>query len=509
MKLKTAINPTRKENFSLWYQNIIKEADLAENSDVKGCMIIKPWGYSIWEKITFFLDKLLKNLDYNNAYFPLLIPKSFLEKESKHIQGFSKECAIVTHTKLVLDKDGFLVPSSKLKEPLIIRPTSETIIGVSFSKWISSYRDLPIKINQWANVVRWEMRTRLFLRTTEFLWQEGHSAFSTEKEAHIETYSIINKYKNFLENYMCIPSYIGEKTILEKFPGAQITMCLEAMMQDKKSLQLCTSHFLAQNFSKAFNIKFNNKIGKQDYAWTMSFGITTRIIGALIMLHADDNGIILPPKISPYQVIILPRINNEIEENKKKILEYSINLKNQLEKLIFFEEKINVFIDKKDEANGQKLWNWIKKGIPIIIEIGEKEIQSNIITFYKRNILNPNTKFFLNKEELIKNLNNILEKMNSEIYISAFNNMIKNTTYIKTKEEFYNLLDNNLENKNFIICHWKENSEIEQYIKNKYSISVRCILNNHNCIFSNIPIIDKCIFSGEKTDKTAIFAKSY
>ena len=354
------------------------------------------------------------------------------------------------------------------------------------------------------------MRTRLFLRTTEFLWQEGHSAFSSKEEAYRETYSIIHKYQNFLKNYMCIPSYLGRKTNLEKFPGAEITVCLEAMMQDKKSLQLCTSHFLARNFSKVFNIKFNNNTGQEDYTWTMSFGITTRIIGALIMLHGDDNGIVLPPRISPYQVIILPRIYNEIEENKKNILKYAIDLKNQLEKLTFFEEKMNVFIDTKDFSNSKKLWNWIKKGIPVIIEIGQKEIKSNIITFYKRNILNPNTKFFLNKETLIKTLNSILEKMNEEIYLSSYNNMIQNTKYIKTKEEFYYLLNNkNLENKNFIICHWKENPEIEKDIKNQFSINIRCVLNNHNNIFSNIPIIGKCIFSGEKTDQTAIFAQSY
>ena len=342
---KTAIVPTREENYAEWYQEVIKGADLAEHSPVRGCMVIKPWGYELWEQIKSFLDKRFKETGHQNAYFPLFIPLSFLEKEAEHVEGFAKECAVVTHHRLEKNAQGRLVPSGELEEPLIVRPTSETIIGEMFSKWIASYRDLPVLINQWANVVRWEMRTRLFLRTAEFLWQEGHTAHATKEEALEETKRMLEVYAEVIEKHLAIPVIRGEKTARERFPGAVNTLTLEAMMQDGKALQLCTSHFLGQNFAKASKIQFSSKEGQLEYVWTTSWGSTTRLIGALVMMHSDDDGLILPPHVASAHVVILPIVHKE--ETKEKVYGYCQTLKEELEKISYLGAPLKVVFDQR------------------------------------------------------------------------------------------------------------------------------------------------------------------
>jgi len=383
MSKKNAITPTREEDYATWYQEVVKAADLAEHSPVRGCMVIKPWGYGLWENIQRILDKKIKDTGHKNAYFPIFVPLSFLEKEATHVEGFAKECAIVTHHRLE-KKDGKLSPAedSKLEEPLIVRPTSETIIGEMFSKWVESYRDLPLLINQWANIVRWEMRTRLFLRTAEFLWQEGHTAHRTKKEALKEVFKMLGEYKDFLENFLAIPVIKGKKTEMEKFPGADDTYCLEAMMQDKKALQTCTSHFLGQNFAKASDIKFSDENGALEYAWTTSWGMTTRVIGALVMVHSDDDGLIVPPRIAPTEIVILPVIHSD--EMKPKILGFCENLKRDLQNVLYLNKNLTVEIDTRDIRGGEKKWSWIKKGVPIILEIGPRDIENESVFMLKR-----------------------------------------------------------------------------------------------------------------------------
>jgi prolyl-tRNA synthetase len=362
---KTAITPTRAEDYAEWYQQVVKAADLAENSPVRGCMVIKPWGYAIWENIQKTLDRMFKDTGHVNAYFPLLIPLSFLEKEAAHVEGFAKECAVVTHHRLEAKKDGTpgLTPAGPLEEPLIIRPTSETIIGEVYAKWVQSYRDLPILINQWANVMRWEMRTRLFLRTSEFLWQEGHTVHATDKEAIEETMRMHDVYADFAENYMAMPVIKGEKTADERFPGAVNTYTIEAMMQDRKALQAGTSHFLGQNFAKAAGIKFQSVAGKEEIAWTTSWGVSTRLVGGIIMTHSDDDGLVLPPKLAPQHAVILPIYKNDDE--KKTVLEYCNSLRKELMAQTFNQARVEVFIDDRDLRGGEKAWQHVKKGVPL------------------------------------------------------------------------------------------------------------------------------------------------
>lgn len=496
---KQGIIPTRKKNYSNWYQCVIKEAGLADNSDVRGCIIFKPWGYAIWENIQKILDNILKINNYENVYFPLLIPKKFFEKELMHVKGFAKECAIVTHTKLTLDQNNTLIIDGKLEDPLIVRPTSETIIGATLSKWINSYRDLPIKINQWVNVMRWEMRPRCFLRTSEFLWQEGHTVFPTEKDAIQETYLMLKVYKNFVKNYMAIPVFNGIKSPLEKFPGAEITLCLEAMMQDRKALQLCTSHFLGQNFAKSFNILYTNNNGKNVHGWTTSFGITTRILGAMIMVHGDDYGIVIPPNISPYHIIILPIIKNDQFDNK--VLTFCKILKSNIEKILYLNNNIRVHIDNKFQFTSiHKKWKWIKKGIPLIVEIGKKEIELNNISFFSR--INPLKLKFINYKNFLLDLPNILSNLQNDLYKKALNFKNKNTIYIKSKKDFYNFFESN---NGFALIDWnKDNPQnIELELKQKLKVSNRCIFLN------NKQSLKKCLFSNTDTKYLAIFAKSY
>ena len=504
-KAKTAVNPTRTENYPLWYQEVIRLADMAENSSVRGCMVIKPWGFSIWENMKKILDDKFRATGHKNAYFPLFIPKSYFEKEAEHVEGFAKECAVVTHTRLVDNGEGGLKPAGKLTEELIVRPTSETIIGESFSKWINSYRDLPLLINQWANVVRWEMRTRIFLRTSEFLWQEGHTAHATKNDAIEETNKMLNVYADFAEKYLAIPVITGEKTASERFPGAESTFSIEAMMQDKKALQAGTSHFLGQKFAKASEIKFQNKNGVEEYAWTTSWGVSTRLIGALIMAHSDDNGLVIPPRIAPNHVVIIPIFKNE--EQETLINEYVEKLSNKLRELRYHDERLQVEVDNRDMTSGEKSWHWIKKGVPIRIEIGPRDLQNDSL-FMGRRDKEPRDKSGISSSDFVSSVTTILDDIQNNIFQKALKFRKENLVKIDDKDEFYNFFTpKNKKNPEihggFVQAHWCNDPECEEKIKNDLKVTIRCI-----------PIDAKaeegeCIYCGKKSDKRVIFAKSY
>ena len=503
-KKKSAISPKRSENYPEWYQQVVKAAELAETSSVRGCMVIKPWGYALWENIQQNLDKQLKKTGHVNAYFPLFIPKSFLEKEAEHVDGFAKECAVVTHHRLEKGQEGGLIPSGKLEEPLIVRPTSETIIGATYSKWVQSYRDLPILVNQWANVVRWEMRTRLFLRTSEFLWQEGHTVHETKKEAIDETKKIINLYKNFIEEYMAIPIFIGEKSENERFPGAISTLCVEAMMQDGKALQAGTSHFLGQNFSKASNIKYQNREGKNEYAWTTSWGVSTRLIGGMIMTHADDDGMIMPPRLSPKHLVIIPHIRDD--ENKDKIILYCEKIAKTLESCTYYKRNIEVIIDKRDMNIGEKSWNWIKKGIPLKLEIGLREIQNDHVFMTRRDTREEmNIKY----DKLFNEIPIILDDIQISMFKKANNFCNKYSAKIDNYDEFRKFFsEKRTENPEvsggFAWSHFCGDLEWEKKINDELGVSIRLLPLNKVLNETN-----KCIFSGKKSIGRVLFAKSY
>ena len=400
MSQQTAINPRRDEDFPEWYQEVVRAADLAENSDVRGCMVIKPWGYGIWENMQRALDGMFKATGHKNAYFPLFIPLSYLAKEAAHVEGFAKECAVVTHHRLESDGKGGLrpAPSAELAEPLVVRPTSETIIGATYAKWVQSYRDLPILINQWANVVRWEMRTRLFLRTAEFLWQEGHTAHETEAEAREETIAMLGVYEMFSREWLAIPVFTGEKSDGERFPGAVQTLTIEAMVQDRKAIQAGTSHFLGQNFAKASGIQFLSRQNAQEYAWTTSWGVSTRMIGTLIMAHADDDGLVLPPRIAPAHVVIMPVAPKP--ETRDAVFAAVEKLAGELRKLHFHGEPIRVEVDKRDIGGGQKNWEWIKKGVPIRVELGPRDLEKGSVAVARRD-RGPKEKEFLPNADFV------------------------------------------------------------------------------------------------------------
>lgn len=493
---KTGITPTRDENYSEWYQQVIRAADLAENSSVRGCMVIKPWGYGLWEILQSKLDKKFKETGHENAYFPLFIPVNYLEKEAKHVEGFAKECAVVTHSRLEVGENGKLIPASPLEEPLIVRPTSETIIGESFAKWIKSYRDLPLLINQWANVVRWEMRTRMFLRTSEFLWQEGHTAHATAAEAKEETLKMLEIYKNIAENELAIPVIIGEKTESEKFPGAESTYSLEAMMQDGKALQLGTSHFLGQNFSRAMNIEFVNESGAKEFAWTTSWGVTTRLIGAIIMTHSDDDGLVLPPRIANIHATILPIIHDE--SLKPQIEEYCDKIKLLLENQNFADATVRAKVDKRNIRGGEKRWNWIKKGVPVIIEIGANELSNNTITYTLRN--NPSAKLSLQLNDFIQKAPDILQSLQNELFAAAKNFLKNNSTEINNESDFYNFFQNK---SGFAIGYWSEDIFFEKKIKNDLKVTARCLPTSYSNKRGN------CLFTQTPNSKIAVFAKAY
>lgn len=494
---KTAITPTREQNYPEWYQQIIKAADLAEVSPVRGCMIIKPWGYAIWENIQKILDVKFKETGHKNLYFPLMIPVSFMQKEADHIDGFAKECAVVTHSRLAKGPDGNLVPASPLEEPYIIRPTSETIIGDAFSRWVQSYRDLPLLINQWANIVRWEMRTRLFLRTTEFLWQEGHTAHATAEEAMQESRQMLDVYTQFAEDYMAMPVIKGEKSESERFPGAVNTYCIEAMMQDKKALQAGTSHFLGQHFSRGFNIKYLSAEGKEEFAWTTSWGVSTRLIGGLIMTHSDDNGLVLPPRLAPAHVVILPIIHKE--EDRNNILDYCYTLAAELRKLPYHERMIEVEIDTRELTGGEKAWSWVKKGIPVRLEIGNKEC-TNETVFMGRRDKEYKDKQSLSRQDFIASLVEQLDDIQAGLFKRAKEFMQQNITVINDKEAFYTHFKND---GGFALAHWNGSTEVEAKIKQDLSVTIRCIP------FEDKEGAGKCIFTGEPSKQRVIFAKAY
>lgn len=499
-KNRTAITPTRAEDYPKWYQEVIKAADLAESSVVRGCMVIKPWGYAIWENIQKELDKKIKETGHQNFYFPMFVPLSFLAKEAEHVEGFAKECAVVTHHRLELDEENKLVPGGKLEEPLVIRPTSEAIIGEAFARWINSYRDLPLLGNQWANVVRWEMRPRIFLRTSEFLWQEGHTAHATKEEAMEETTKMLEVYRELAEDFLGIPLILGRKTENEKFPGADITYTIEAMMQDKKALQGGTSHFLGQNFAKAFNIKFLSSKGVEEYAWTTSWGVTTRLIGGLIMIHSDDDGLVLPPKAAPIHVVIIPLIHKE--ENKDKIVSYCEELKKALKEKQFNGEEIKVEIDLQDKRAGEKGWYWIKKGVPIRLEIGEKEIEAGSV-FMGRRDLPISEKKGISKSEFVEKASDILEEMQKNIFTKAKKFRDDNTFEANSREEFYKFFEEGAEKTGFVLAYWIGDDKTEEELKQELKVTSRCIPLQYE------GRVGKCIFTGKEGAPLTVFAKAY
>ncbi len=501
-KQKTAIVPTREENYPEWFQAVLKAADLSEHSPVRGCMVIKPWGYSIWENIQRVLDEKFKETGHQNAYFPLFIPLSYLEKEAQHVEGFAKECAIVTHHRLEKGKDGKLIPAGELEEPLIVRPTSEMIIGHSFAKWVESYRDLPLLINQWANVVRWEMRTRMFLRTTEFLWQEGHTVHASQEEAQEEARMILELYSDFAHQYLAIPVICGEKTPNERFPGAVTTYTIEAMMQDRKALQSGTSHFLGQNFSKSCGIQFRNQAGEQEYGWTTSWGVTTRLIGGLIMTHSDDDGLVLPPRIAPTHLVIIPILHGE--ETKEKVLHFCDQLAQTLKKNHYHGQSLKVIVDKRDMRGGEKSWGWIKKGIPLRLEIGMREIESGTFALARRDKAHRDTTP-LSLHDLEHKLPSILDDMQTNLLQKAKQFRKQHTHKIDTKQEFYEFFSSSDDkiHGGFAFSHWAEDPAVEEQIKNDLNVTVRCIPLDSPLEAGHCPI------SGKPSKRRVIYAKAY
>ncbi len=484
----------RSEDYSLWYNELVKKADLAENSAVRGCMVIKPYGFSIWEKMQAALDHKFKETGHTNAYFPLFIPKSFLSKEADHVEGFAKECAVVTHYRLKNSPDGkglIVDPEAKLEEELIVRPTSETVIWSTYKNWIQSYRDLPLLINQWANVVRWEMRTRLFLRTTEFLWQEGHTAHATRQEAEAEATTMLNVYADFAENFMATPVIKGVKTETEKFAGAENTYCIEALMQDGKALQAGTSHFLGQNFAKAFDVKFQTKEGTQEFVWGTSWGVTTRLVGALIMTHSDDHGLVLPPKLAPFQVVIVPIFRNDeqLAAISEKVDEIIIALK---------AKGISVKYDDRDTYKpGWKFAEYELKGVPVRLGIGPRDLESGTIEVARRDNL---TKEIMPMDGLADSIHDLLEDIQSNIYNKALKYRDEHITEVDTYDEFKNILE---EKGGFISAHWDGTPETEKKIKEETKATIRCI-----------PLDSKeedgiCIYSGNPSKRRVLFAKAY
>ncbi|NGX47378.1 MAG: Proline--tRNA ligase [Chlamydiae bacterium] len=504
-KAQKAISPTREENYPEWYQQVVRAADLAENAPVRGCMVIKPWGWKIWENIQRLLDVKFKEVGSENAYFPLLIPLSFLEKEAKHVEGFAKECAVVTHHRLEVNKEGKLVPAGPLEEPLIIRPTSETIIGESFAKWITSYRDLPLKINQWVNIVRWEMRPRIFLRTSEFLWQEGHTVHATSEEAHELTLQMLDIYNRFGHDVLALPFITGEKTETERFPGAVKTYTIEAMMQDRKALQGGTSHFLGQNFSKGSNIRFRSASGEEEYGWTTSWGVTTRLIGAMVMTHSDDDGLILPPRIASAHIVILPVLHKE--EVRVEVLNYCHKLAEELKNQSYHGQNLEVIVDERDLRGGEKTWSWIKKGIPIRLEVGPRDIAEEKVCLMRRDE-GPKEKHFIKRADFVKNASAILDEIQKGIYDRAVQYRDANIVKIDDKDEFTAFFTPKNREKpeihgGFAFTHWCGDPMIEEQIQKDLSVTIRCIPNE----MEKEP--GTCPFTGKSSPQRVIFAKSY
>lgn len=504
-KAATAITPTRQDDYPEWYQQVIRAADLAEISPVRGCMVIKPWGCALWENIRAALDSMFKAQGVRNAYFPLFIPLSFLQKEAEHVEGFAKECAVVTHHRLETDAQGRLVPAGALDEPLVVRPTSETIIGAMFAKWVQSYRDLPLLVNQWANIVRWEMRTRMFLRTTEFLWQEGHTVHASAREAQEETAKMLRVYADFAEHHMAMPVIMGEKTASERFPGAVATYSIEAMMQDRKALQSGTSHFLGQNFAQASGIKFLDASGKEQLAWTTSWGVSTRLIGALIMTHSDDNGLVLPPRIAPAHVVILPVLHKQ--EARATVLEYCHRLAAELSATSYHGRPIEVETDLRDLRGGEKAWHWIKRGIPLRIEIGPRDVASDSV-FLARRDHDPKEKTSVPRLQFIQTIAGLLDEIQNGLFQRALDFRNANTRNIDSRGDFYEFFTpKNLEkpeiHAGFAMAHWSGEPEVEEILQKELGVTIR-----------NIPLDadeeqGKCVISGKPSKQRVVFAKAY
>ena len=492
---RTGITPTRAENYAEWYQQVIRAADLAENAPVRGCMIIKPNGYRLWETVQSKLDAAFKATGHVNAYFPLFIPVKFLQKEAEHVKGFAKECAVVTHSRLQADEKGQLVPTSPLEEPLIVRPTSETIIGEAFSRWVRSYRDLPLLVNQWANVVRWEMRTRLFLRTSEFLWQEGHTAHATEAEAREETLRMLEVYRTIVEEDLAIPTFVGEKPASERFPGAVATHTLEGMMQDRKALQLGTSHFLGQNFAKAMNIQFVDKDGQNQYAWTTSWGVTTRLIGALVMTHSDDDGLILPPHVANAHAVIVPVIHDETQ--RSRIEGFCEHLRQHLQSQKA-DYPLHVEVDGRDIRGGEKRWQAIKKGACCIIEVGLKELEQSTVTVAWRDTITA--KATIPTERFIETFADNLKALQARLFERAHTYRNAAVRRIESQKDFYDFFKND---GGFALAYWSEDTATEEKLKSDLKVTVRCFPQCYADERGN------CLFTSKPDCPLAIFAKAY
>ena len=483
--------PDRSNDFSAWYTQIVNRAGLADYGPVKGTMVIKPYGYQLWENIRDIFDKMIKDTGHVNAYFPLFIPKSFLAKEAEHVEGFAKECAVVTHTRLKSDElRGVVVdPESKLDEEIIVRPTSETVIWSMYKRWIQSHRDLPVLINQWANVVRWEMRTRLFLRTSEFLWQEGHTAHSTPEEAEQETLDILELYRELAEDYLAIPVFTGLKTDSEKFAGAERTYCIEAMMGDKRALQAGTSHNLGQNFAKAFDVTFQTKDNKEEFVWATSWGISTRLIGAVILAHGDDKGLRLPPRIAPIQLVIIPIAKNEEEE--KNLKDYLEPITTALKKL-----KVRVYEDWTNNSPGFKFNEWEMKGVPLRMEVGPRDIKEQKVVLARRD---EKGKLFIPKDDVFDNVQRLLDDIQLKLITQARNFRDKNTHIVKDYDDFKSIISKG----GFVRCGWDGNSETEAKIKQDTKATIRCIP------FDEDPEELTCVLTGQKAKHEVIFARAY
>lgn len=483
----------RSDNYSEWYNNLVKNADLAEHADVKGCMVIKPYGYAIWEKMQAQLDKMFKQTGHVNAYFPLLIPKSFFEKEEKNAEGFAKECAVVTHYRLKVDDNRKIIvdPEAKLEEELIIRPTSEAIIWNTYKGWIQSYRDLPLLINQWANVMRWEMRTRLFLRTSEFLWQEGHTAHSTAEEALVETKQMLDVYAEFAEEFLGVPVVKGVKTENERFAGAVETYCIEGLMQDGKALQMGTSHFLGQNFAKAFDVKFQSKEGKLEYVWATSWGVSTRLMGALVMAHSDDEGLVLPPKLAPIQVVIVPIYRSD--EEFEKVSAAANAIKKQLEAL-----DISVKFDNRDTHKpGYKFAEWELKGVPLRIGIGPRDIENGTVELARRD---TKEKSVVAIDGIDTHVKNLLSDIQEAIYNRALKFRDESIHEVNSWDEFVDVINNK---GGFVSAHWDGTGETEEKIKELTKATIRCIPLNNKAENGT------CVLSGQPSAQRVLFAKAY
>jgi prolyl-tRNA synthetase len=503
-KQSTAITPTREQDYPEWFQQVIKGADMAEMSHVRGCMVIKPWGYGIWENLKNDLDRRIKDTGHENAYFPLFIPLSFLEKEAGHIEGFAKECAVVTHHRLE-QREGSLVPTAELEEPLVVRPTSETIIGRSYAKWVQSYRDLPLLINQWANVVRWEMRPRIFLRTTEFLWQEGHTAHASEQEAREETMKMLEVYRSFAEDHLAIPVIAGEKTEAERFPGATATYCIEAMMQDRKALQAGTSHYLGQNFSRAFEIQFANENGDLEHAYTTSWGVSSRLVGALIMVHSDDNGLRLPPRVAPQQVVIIPMLTKpELED---QIMTYCREVYESLQGMSFDGLPISVRLDDRDVRAVDKKWEWVKKGAPIRLEVGPRDMEANSVYMSRRD-QSIKAAEGVPRDNLPTAIPDILSEMQRNMYEQAKALLHEHINReIASFSEFQDYFTPKNSEKpeihgGFAWTKWCGSPECEKKAA-EMKVTIRCLP------FEQSGAEGRCVVCGGKATLDAVFAKSY